>query len=136
MRIQENEDQQPDEQAAAIYSKWTVLGFSIFFSPIAGAILLMLNLRSAGYKKEGNLVLLFSIAYQLLSSIIFTYIGKNLVNYTLISAIIGGGILAEYFFKKYFPEDNYEHKSIWRPLAVALLITIPLVMLYQGATIK
>jgi hypothetical protein len=132
MEMQETEEQQPNEQSAAIYSKWAILGFSIFFSPIAGAILLMINLRAAGYKKEGTMVLLFSIVYQLLSAYIFFYAGKNLKYYTLISAIIGGGILAEYFFKKYFPDNNYEYKSILKPLMVGLLVIILLVLLFQN----
>ncbi|HTE00165.1 MAG TPA: hypothetical protein VK668_12815 [Mucilaginibacter sp.] len=132
MEMQETEEQQPNEQGEAIYSRWAILGFSIFFTPIAGAILLMINLRSAGYKKEGYLVLLFSIVYQWAVGELFKYMsenGNNYAVYSLIPAVIGGGILAEYFFKKYFPENNYEYKSILKPVMVALLITIPLVIL-------
>lgn len=141
MEIQEVEEQQPEVQGVAIYSKWAVLLFSIFFTPIAGSILLMLNLRSVGLKREGNSVLLFAIAYQLVSSIFVSYffrdlathatnkemfMNKKLIVCTIIGAIIGGGILAEYFFKKYFPYDDYERKSVWKPLIITILIVIPI----------
>jgi hypothetical protein len=83
----------------------------------------------------GYLVLLLSIAYQLMVGFIFKYLGNNrpgFAVYSLIPAVIGGGILAEYFFKKYFPDNNYEYKSILRPLMVGLLVIIVFVLLFQN----
>jgi hypothetical protein len=138
MLIDETEEQQPDEQGVAIYSKSAVLWFAILFSPIAGGILLMLNLRSAGYKKEGYSVLFFSLAYYVLSRTLLGYLNqtlilsiRNLFICTLILDIIGGGILAEYFFKKHFPDNDYEHKSILKPLFILLLVIIPLSLMYM-----
>ncbi|MDB5151815.1 MAG: hypothetical protein JWR54_566 [Mucilaginibacter sp.] len=146
MEIQEPNEQQPEEPGVAIYSKLAVLLFSIFFSPLVGGILLMLNLRSVGYKKQGTTVLLLAIAYQFLSSIALNYIAKmmkilpndpamlrnpQMIICVFILNLIGGGILAEYFFKKYFPHDDYEHKSIWRALIITILIGIPLSMLIR-----
>jgi Na+-driven multidrug efflux pump len=143
MEIQEKDELQPDEREVAIYSKSAVLWFSILFSPIAGGVLLMLNLRSVGNKREGNLIFLISIVYYFLSRILLGYFNKtfsfsnqNLFICTLILDIIGGGILAEYFFKKYFPHDDYEHKSILRPLMIIFLITIPLSILYLNVVHK
>jgi hypothetical protein len=142
----DEQEQQPEEKGVAIYSKLAILLFSIFFAPLIGGILLMLNLRSVGYKKEGNIVLLFSIAYYFISSILINYIANvlriplteqamlqnpKIIVSMIIMNIIGGGILAEYFFKKYFPHDDYEHKSIWRALLITLLILIPLSMLVR-----
>lgn len=140
MEIQETDEQRPDEQQVAIYSKWAILGFSICFSPILGGILLMLNLRSVGLKKEGTSVLLFAIAYRVVSGILLSSIIKLPANanslelltntrfmmYSLVGDIIGGGILAEYFFKKYFPADHYEYKSVIRPLLVMIILIITL----------
>jgi hypothetical protein len=146
MQIQEPEQQQPEEQGVAIYSKATLLFFSIFFSPLVGSVLLMLNLRSAGYKRQGTMILLLGIAWQFLCGIAVNYAAKLLgfpqndtkvlqhpqvVVLVLILNIIGGGLLAEYFFKKYFPLDDYEHKSIWRALLITLLVCIPLSMLIR-----
>src|ERR1700712_803835 len=110
MQIKEpDEEQQPEEQGAAIYSKATLLFFSIFFSPLVGSVLLMLNLRSAGYKRQGTMILLFGIAWQFLCGIAVSYAASLLgfpkndtkvlqhpqaVVLVLILNIIGGGILA------------------------------------------
>lgn len=145
MQNEEVDERQSEEQGVAIYSKTAILWFSIFFSPIAGGALLMLNLRSIGYKKEGIQVLLYSIGYKLLSGVLISYfikfpaidpknpdihlLIKPLIG-TLIIDIIGGGILAEYFFRKYFPDDDYERKSVARPLLIVILIAIPFSLLF------
>ena len=50
-----------------IYSKKAILGFSIFFSTIFGAVLLMTNLRGIGQEKQANIILLCSIIYTALT---------------------------------------------------------------------
>ena len=140
----DEQEQQPEEKGVAIYSKLAIVLFSIFFAPLIGGILLMLNLRSVGYKKEGSIVLLFSIVYYFVSSLLINYIANvlriplteqtmlqnpKIIVGMIIMNIIGGGILAEYFFKKYFPEDDYEHKSVWRPLIIILLISFSIALL-------
>ena len=143
MDFQDTNEQQPEQQDIAIYSKWAILGFSIFFSPLIGSILLMINLRSVGFKRQATGVLLFAIAYQFVAAIVIGSVMKFPANvnsmallqntqfiiYSLIAQIIGGGILAEYFYKKYFPADNYKYKSVWRPLAVILIITLAISLL-------
>jgi hypothetical protein len=140
MDFQENNEQQPEQQDIAIYSKWAILGFSVLVSPLVGAILLMINLRSSGFKRQATSVLLFTIAYLFLASMIIGSIlkfppnitltelarSKQFIIYNLIAQIVGGGILAEYFYKKYFPADHYKYKSVWRPLAIILIITLTL----------
>ena len=106
----------------------------------------MLNLRSVGYKKEGIRVLLFAIAYQLISSVAISYVAQmmrikpndpvmlqnpQIIVGMLILNIVGGGILGEYFFKKHFPHDDYQHKSIWKALLITIIISIPLSMLMR-----
>lgn len=112
-----------------IYSKRAIVGFSIFFSTIFGGVLLMINLREAGYKKAANLVLLFSVAYTLLGSVIMSYVSTPSGAFALIFNGVGAYILTGYFFNKYFPEDDYYPKSIAKPLIVSLLICIPIVWL-------
>jgi len=140
MDFQENNEQQPEQQDIAIYSKWAILGFSVFVSPLVGAILLMINLRSVGFKRQATSVLLITIGYLFLASIVISSVmkpppnvtltdlahNKLFIIYNLIAQIIGGGILAEYFYKKYFPADNYKYKTVWRPLAIMFIITLTL----------
>jgi hypothetical protein len=144
MEFEETDERPPEGQSVAIYSKWAILLFSIFFSPFVGAILLMLNLRSVGRKREGTGILLLAIAYQLISRVILSIIFKDIPTaprellgntrffaYSIIPDIIGGGLLSEYFFKKYFPDDrHYEYKSIIGPLLIVLLLSIPLGLFY------
>lgn len=133
-------EEQPEKQEVAIYSKWAILLFSILCSPLVGGILLMINLRAAGYKREGTRVILFVIAFLFVAAMVIASVMKlpakvdimalmkntQYLMYNLVAQIICGGILAEYFFKKYFPGDNYKYKSPWRPLAVILIITLVL----------
>ena len=135
MEIPETDQQQPEVQGVAIYSKLAVLLFSIFFDPLIGGILLMLNLRSVGYKRQGTIVMLFAAGYYFVSSFLMSYVATILgvkltmeamlsnpkvIIILLVLKIIGGGILAEYFYRKYFPYNDYEHKSIWKPLIITI----------------
>ncbi|WP_302902511.1 hypothetical protein [Mucilaginibacter sp. BT774] len=143
MDFQDIDEQQPQQRQVAIYSKWAILAFSVFFAPLMGGILLMINLRSVGFKRQATGILLFSIAYQFVAAMVIGSVLKLPANinrmallhntqfiiYSLVSQIIGGGILAEYFYKKYFPDDNYKYKSVWRPLAVILIITLTIGLL-------
>jgi hypothetical protein len=131
MELQENDDYTEDSHTEdnydiEIYSKRAIWGFSIFFSTIFGGVLLMLNLRSAGFKKEANLVLLFSILYTFIGSIAIAYVGLQTSAVAIIFNGIGAAILTEYFFNKYFPESDYYPKSIMKPLVISLLICLVL----------
>jgi len=151
MELEENKipEEQGDE-AVEIYSKKAIFWFSIFPSSIFGSILLMLNLKAAGYKKELFAVLIFTILYYFVASYALAGFvqlsGIDLLAYQekfraykggpnpidgkiilLLGAfialnIIGGLILTQYFFKKYFPEEDYYPKSIVMPLIIFILI--------------
>ncbi|MEO6149557.1 MAG: hypothetical protein ABIP28_05325 [Mucilaginibacter sp.] len=121
-----DEEDAEDPNAVEIYSKQAIWGFTIFFSTLFGGILLMQNLRAAGYKKAGYMVLLFSIIYKILTVAFTLIVGIRLLG--VIFDIAGGAILAEYFFRKYFPDDDYYPKPIWRALAAAILLAILLVI--------
>jgi hypothetical protein len=136
MEFEEEEDQQPVTPPIAIYSKWAVLGFAIFFSPLVGCILLMLNLRAIGNKRAGYLVLVLGVAYMIIAdTVLLKLLGIPLASFTpqkLISNpktiyyskaldILGGAIFVEYVFRRYFQDGDYETKSIWIPLMIMLL---------------
>ncbi|WCT13858.1 hypothetical protein [Mucilaginibacter jinjuensis] len=132
MELKENDDYTEDSQSEdnydiEIYSKRAIWGFSIFFSTIFGGVLLMSNLRSAGYRKEANLVLLFSLLYTFIGSLLTAYIGMQASIAAIVFNGIGAAILTEYFFNKYFPESDYYPKSIMKPLAISLAICLIIV---------
>jgi hypothetical protein len=130
-----DENNVPEEQEGdyvEIYSKMAIWGFSIFVSPLFGGILLMLNLKAAGYKKAVNTVLIFTVCYVIASEAIIVFLTKvyKLNLYALgavsIGLTLGGAFtIAEYFFNKYFPENDYYPKSIAKPLLIAAAVLIP-----------
>jgi hypothetical protein len=150
--LDEDESIQPEKQPIAIYSKWAILGFSVFFSPVVGSVLLMLNLRTTGNKKAGYLVLLFGIAYKVITGLLLSLIipppkanatiqeflsNPKLIYYSLAVDLLGAAILTEYFFKKYIPNSNsYERKGIGIPLLVIFGLTMLLGLLLQSIAIK
>jgi len=140
-----NVPEEQDDNYVEIYSKRTILGFSIFPTPLFGGILLMMNLNTAGYKKAIYQVLIFLIVYLLAVNILTSEIllackvnlptlkmdmtvpNKNLFilfGLSLAFNIIGGLILTQYFFKKYFPDKDYYPKSIVTPVIVIVFIVI------------
>lgn len=117
-----------------IYSKKAIWGFSLFFSAIFGAVLLMQNLKDIGKKKEANIILLLSIIYTAVTIYIVNIPDKPNTPLTYICNIVGAVILTEYFYKKSFPSDpTFEKKKIWKPLIISILISIPflLAMIYS-----
>jgi hypothetical protein len=103
-----------------------------------GGALLLLNLKEAGYKKAIYPVLAFVVLFFLASEVLeakfaiaykVNFATPNKGSMTLCAIMlganmIGGLVLTQYFFKKYFPEDDYYPKSILNPLLVTVIITI------------
>lgn len=112
-----------------IYSKKAIIGFSIFFSPIFGAVLLMQNLKDIKKHKDAYIILFFSIIFTAAVIYIVNIPSRPMTSLTYICNIIGGYILSEYFYKKYFlDEKSYPKKKIWKPLIISILITIPFII--------
>lgn len=132
MDLQENDDYTEDSQTEdnydiEIYSKRAIFWFTFFFSTIFGGIMLMFNLRSAGYKKEALNVMLFSIVYYFFENYAVSAISLPMTWLGLVSLafnIPGALILSRYFFKQYFPEDDYYPKSIMNPLIISILLIL------------
>jgi hypothetical protein len=116
------------ENKIKIYSKKTIFGFSVLFAPIFGGVMLRQNLVDIGNKKTGNLVLLYSIVFTALTYLIVSSIEMKSRSITYLLNIGWSAILTEYFYKKYFPLENYEYKKIWKPLIISILILIPLIL--------
>lgn len=141
-----DENNVPEEQEGdyvEIYSKKAIFWFSILAMPLIGGVLLVLNLKAAGLKRAALKVAIFAVLYTALSDLAvseylmhfkvnLTVYNTNLFILSLLSIglnIAGGLILSEYFFKKYFPEDDYYPKSIANPLFITVIIVIALKLL-------
>lgn len=141
-----------DEDYVDIYSKRAIFGFSVF-SNVFGGILLVINLWVAGYKRAVTEVLLFLVSFNIasyyLSLLIIKYANIKvdpdivkkasagtqltinelmpLIQLTGISLafnIIAAFVYTRYFFKKYFPDNDYYPKSILRPLIIYIIIAL------------
>lgn len=125
----ENEAAAEQDDAVEIYSKNAIRGFSIFFSTIFGGALLYQNLKKAGYKNASYTVLVFAIAYTLLTIILANFIPRAPGSpFAIVCNLIGGLVLTEYFFPKYFPDKDYYPKPIWNALGISILICVILFM--------
>jgi hypothetical protein len=126
----ESEDILENVVKPAIYSRGSIWGFSIFFTPLFGGIMLMQNLKDTDKKKEANLVLIVSILMTVLAVLLVTVFDIQNRSVSLVFNIACAGVLTEYFYKKYFPnEGDYEKKKIWKPLIIGVLIIAIFVIL-------
>lgn len=113
-----------------IYSRKAILGFSIFMSSLFGGILLYLNLKDLKKNKEANIVLLVSIFLTILTYIVVLIPENPKSSLAYLCGLVGGSILSYYFVPKYIPnEENFPKKDIWKPLFIAIIITVILVSL-------
>ncbi len=119
-----------EQKLPKIYSKQAILSFSIFFSTLFGGVLLYKNLIEAKRKTEAYTVLGVSILLTIIAIILGAIQENPKSSYAYLCGLIGGCILAYYFFPKYFPnEEQYEKKPIWIPLIIGIAITLVFVVL-------
>ncbi|MDD7915246.1 hypothetical protein [Polaribacter ponticola] len=83
-------------EQSTLYSKNAIRGFTIFFSTIFGAVLLMYNLKVMKKPKERIQVLFFSIIYTIFVYFLLNFLPKSFLT-TLILNLIGYTILSEFF---------------------------------------
>ncbi len=79
-------------------------------------------------KREGNIILLLSIGFTLVTIVVVNSLETKTSSITYLLNFAGGAVLAEYFFKKYYPDDNYEFKKIWKALLISIAIIIPFIL--------
>jgi hypothetical protein len=119
-----------------IYSRKAIFWFAVF-SPLYASILLMINLWAAGFKSAIYQVVIFIFGWAFLTYIVENKLAQLLhINNILTSDpklfskvlyvdlaslalnIVCGGILAGFFFKKYFPDNDYYPRSVQTPLVI------------------
>ena len=108
----------------ALFSKKTILGFSIFFSTIFGVVLLMINMQQVKSEKGKNQVLFFGIAY-LLCTIIIVQIFKTSSMLGLLFNLLGATILNEYYWNKFIGKEvEYQKRNWLKPALISLSIVL------------
>ena len=113
-----------------LYSKKAIQGFTIFFSTIFGAVLLMSNFKATNNLKARNQVLFFGIGYTILSTVFLNFLPRMFF-LTLLFNFVGYAILIEFFWNKTLGKDiEYRKKQIWKPLLISIAILIVFVLLH------
>ncbi len=113
-----------EEQLPHLYSKKLILVFSILFSTIFAAALMMSNLRAVGKEKARIQVLLFAFLYLLLTATVLQ-VFELPPNLTFIANVIGAAILNEYFWNNHMGRDLEYHKKGWlKPAGISLGIAL------------
>ncbi|GGG44762.1 hypothetical protein [Bizionia arctica] len=115
--------------APELYSKRVIMVFSVLFSTIFGAVLLMANLKQTGNTKGQMQVLIFGVLYTIGSVVIIDLL-KIQSNLGIIFNFVGVGILTEYFWNKYIGKEvEHKNRSWIKPAIISVLITIPLMLI-------
>ena len=119
-----NEQQQP---LVPLYSSWSMVVFSIFFSSLFGAYLLRANLIAVGNKSAANSLSIFAVLYFIATVVIAMIPNPPIPILSFVMNWIGGNILAYHFYKQLIP-DHAQHprKPIWKVLLGSLIISLVL----------
>jgi|SaaInlStandDraft_1057018.scaffolds.fasta_scaffold14063_3 hypothetical protein len=122
--IDKNESDSEELELPVLYSKKAILGFTIFFTPLFGAVLLMSNFKVLNKNKPRTQVLVFAIGYTLISKIILNYLPVNIFN-NIVFNFLGYFILSKIFWDKNLNKNfQYTKKQINKPLIISFLILV------------
>lgn len=120
---------QVTEAPIKIYSERVIMVFSVLFSTIFGAVLLMQNLFEIGKKRLAYYILGGSILYTLLTVFLVNIPDEPKSSYSIVLNIIGGAVLVHVFQKRNFMDESiYEKKKFWKPLIISIIIIIPFIL--------
>lgn len=114
-----------------LFSQTAILGFTLFFSPITGGILLSMNI--ARMQKKGVIpVVIFSIIFSLFQG----YVSMQLQPGSIIPILLnvaGGLLLSEFIWNNFLGKGlAYKRRSIIIPLIIVIAIFAPIAWyLYQ-----
>jgi hypothetical protein len=118
-----------DKNAPELYSEQAIYFFSVFFSLIMGAFLLVLNFRGAKEKKGIVEVSIFTIIFYTVELIVLAKIGY-FTGFSMFINLTGAAILNYIFWPRYIGKDKvYRTKPTFTLFVICLLIKIPLVLM-------
>lgn len=124
----QNFENQNFKDLPRLYSKRVIYIFSILFSTIFGAVLLMSNLKNTGERRGRLQVLIFALVFTT-GLLITAATLKTTSNFTIPLNIVGGLILNEYFWNRYLGKEiRFEKKKWYKPAIISLIVCIPFVV--------
>ncbi|MCH2046355.1 MAG: hypothetical protein MK212_19730 [Saprospiraceae bacterium] len=112
------------------FSRRAILFFSIFCTPVWGAVLFSDNLLRTGRRIEGFKVVSYAVIYTASIYLPFRLLIPPLhpaiyVGIALGASTLGASVLTTYFWKKYIGEDTvYTPKPLTGPFIVIILMLI------------
>lgn len=110
-----------------LYSTQFIFIFGVLFSVFGGGILMAMNLAQLKKIKAARLAVFGSLAYTMLLIMLFDVLGVTNAIISLISSVFGIFLLEQFIWKKEVsPQINYEKRAIWKPIAIGLLIALPI----------
>lgn len=130
----DNLDQQGDY--VEIYSKNAILWFSVLADPLIGGILLIINLWVVGYKKAILPLVAFLVVFEgLMTAGEYWFVNSyklsgdkittiDIIYLAVFKAIqiLGAFVLVQFFYKRYFPDNDYYPRSVLMPLFITVLL--------------
>jgi hypothetical protein len=119
-----------DPDAPAYYSQQAVLGFSMFFTVIFGAVLLASNVEN---RKNKWIVIGFGLLYTSAAILMLNFLPRSTALTIGVNGL-GALVLTQLFWNKYIGlQTRFRAKPIWKPLIISIIITIPfLIALFYG----
>ncbi len=129
--LQDHPDNLPEinPESPAYYSKRAIYLFSFFFSVLFGSVLMSINLRNTKTSEGVWEAIAYGIIFCGAQMWILSLLPDSTV-LTFLSSGFGAMLMNYLFWGKYIGDDTtYTAKSIWKPLAVAAIIFIPITLL-------
>lgn len=109
----------PNNVTAQYYSKRAIIGFSVFFGTIVGAVLMAINVKEN--KQHITLTVVFGLLYAALIYYVGTLIGRS--SLTILLNALGGLFITEALWPKFIGKQvHYKAKEIWLPLVICIIL--------------
>lgn len=112
-----------------LYSPRSIYGFSVFFSPVFGAVLLYSNLKALDKPKEARITLLFGVVYTVFVVVLLNNFLPQSTGATVALNVAGALMLKEFFWNRDVGKElHFQKKSIIKPLIISFIIIIPFIL--------
>ena len=119
-----------EQEAPTLYNPKFIIGYGTLFSVIAGGILMGMNFYRLGQKNRAWIIVGFSLLYTVFQITVLNLIEVRTTAITLPISYLGMYLVELLFWKKYVPADfKYNKRKVLAPILIALLVTIPLIVL-------
>jgi len=110
-----------------LYSTQFIFIFGALFSVFGGGVLMAMNLLQLKKVKAARLVIIVSLSYTILLIVLFDLLGISNALLSLFTSILGVFLLDHFIWKKEVSSEiNYEKRDAWKPVAIGLLIALPM----------